>query len=141
MKKIITIIGVMLVILSSNLIYAEDELVEVFEGDYELRYVSLVMVASNLNLTTTDAFVNCDVQGRSGDIDNIVLTVKLKKFVNGTWITEKTWHNNFNSYRVSFKESIKVTSGHQYKVVSDVYVYNKGQYVEYTRSESRVVSN
>ena len=80
-----------------------------------------------------NAEFNCNVRGYSGTTTRIEISAKLQKYVDGSWVTLKTFTKGTDSYSVSLNDSYKVSKGYTYRIRATVHAYSNSS------SETRTV--
>lgn len=80
-----------------------------------------------------NAEFNCNVRGYSGTTTRIEISAKLQKYVDGNWVTLKTFTKGTDSYSVSLNDSYKVSKGYTYRIRATVHAYSNSS------SETRTV--
>lgn len=71
-----------------------------------------------------NATIRCSAQGYSGTTTRMEISAKLQRYVDGKWVTLKTFTANSNSYSVSLRDSYKVSKGYTYRVRATVHAYS-----------------
>lgn len=66
------------------------------------------------------------------NVDKIKINAYLQRYANGQWTTVKSWTTTEYGTFAALGESYYVTSGYQYRMVSNAYVFLNNQLLEST---------
>lgn len=82
-----------------------------------------------------NATIKGEVRGFSGITNRVKISAKLQRYVNGSWVTLKTFADEKNSWNMTLKDTYKVSKGYTYRVQANVYAYSDSS------SEMRTVTS
>ena len=99
------------------------------EGVISANYIDLRYITSALSINSSGkASVTVNVVAEN--TDKIVTYIYLKRNEGGNWVTVKSWKNTEYSTFASIYETVTVLEGYEYKVFTNCYLYEDGQYIE-----------
>lgn len=82
-----------------------------------------------------NAIITSYVSGLCGIINHVKTSAKLQRYVDGNWVTVKTFTAEKDSWSMSTEDTYKVSKGYTYRVQANVYAYSD------TSSEMRIVTS
>ena len=130
-KRILIITLCFMLLLINDPLHAKTKVnpKKIDEAVISTNYIDLRYITSALSINSSGkAAVTVNVVTESSN--KIITNVYLKRNEGGNWVTVKSWNDNeYNSY-TSLYETVTVSAGYEYKVFTNCYLYEDGQYIE-----------
>lgn len=136
MKKKFTTILLVMLLVSSYAVPALGSTVEVTdEIIISPMYTYISTAKTQLNIDSNGkADVTTYLTGNT-NVTSTKATIRLQRYINGSWTTIKTWNESSNSRVLIFNDTYNVASGYDYRVQSVVTAYSG------TQSESNTLTS
>lgn len=134
-KKFITVLLVMLLVISfavpalADAIELKDEIIISPMFTYISEARAKIYIDSNGKATVETYLIG------NNNVTSTKATVRLQRYINGSWTTIKTWNESSNSRILNFSDAYNTASGYDYRVQSVVTAYSG------TQSESTTLTS
>lgn len=86
-------------------------------------YISRTTTTLSIS-SSGQATVVGSITGYSGITDKVYIFLYLEKYTNGSWTTETSWFQSFNSYHGTLQGTTYVAAGYLYRVRASYYAYS-----------------
>lgn len=131
MKRVlISIILITLLIVVNMPIFAVSNVHEVHNlGMIAPSFTNISYVKAELNIEN-DGVAHAQTTVTARNIDKIVINMSLQRYENGNWKVLKSWLQTTNGMESVLYNSITVSRGYSYRILSNVDCYFKNTLVE-----------
>lgn len=134
MKRTITVLLVACVLLFSSVTVASASMFDTIAPMAD-NYVN---VYARLNITSGEATVSANVNGKPGVTTKVTIHLYLQQYKDGKWVDYDDWAKTEKGVNCTLSETVSVPKGYTYRAKASCYAYAGSKSEHVTKYSSEV---